>query len=44
MTGPCNECGVLAIRRRVHCKLADVTLMLCAACFYTHTDSHAAEG
>ena len=44
MTGRCSTCGITAIRRRIACLPAGVSLMLCAACYYDHTDRHGAEG
>ena len=44
MTGRCSSCGVTAIRRRIACLPAGMSLMLCAACYYDHTDRHGAEG
>ena len=37
MTGRCNSCGVTAIRRRIGCLPAGMSLMLCATCYYDHT-------
>ena len=44
MTGRCGSCGVTAIRRRIACLPAGISLMLCATCYYDHTDEHGAEG
>ena len=43
MTGRCNRCGVTAIRRRIGCLPAGMSLMLCATCYYDHTDRHGTE-
>ena len=44
MTGRCSSCSVTAIRRKIACLQAGMSLMLCTACYYDHTDRHGAEG
>ena len=36
--GKCAHCGVWALRFKVY--FASAPLMLCAICFYSHTDTH----
>ena len=36
--GKCAHCGVWALRFKVY--RASAPLMLCASCFYSHTDTH----
>ena len=36
--GKCAHCRVLAFRFKVN--FASAPLMLCASCFYSHTDTH----
>ena len=38
--GRCAHCGVKALRCKMYCSRANITLMLCAFCFYVHTDTH----